>query len=272
MAGVLLQEDATAGTETGATAPDEPVQVVAGRGGLVDVEAVAIFVDDLEKLEGLYQREMDVLRSAESVFAGNPTALRVPCHAVYAVPPALEFVAPQLGVLYAGDTITLPMLKVREPGGALFERGLDALHDVLARRIPDPDKLLGPRWVDHFRTLILASGGYVRDLLRLVRDVVRCRFGAVGAVSVDDPATVVERSIAMLRSVYGKSFRLEDLEWLKRIDADHDPGLLREDQLPRLARLFDNKIVLCYHNGSDWYGLHPCFRHSPVVARHMAAP
>jgi hypothetical protein len=51
-----------------------------------------------------------------------------------------------------------------------FEPALDVLADVVARREADWQRLLTPV---QLRRLSLASGGHLRDLLRLLMDVIR---------------------------------------------------------------------------------------------------
>lgn len=243
----------------------ERLERAAGKHGII------VLLDDLEKLEGSRGREMEVLHSAEKVFVEHAESLRIPCHAVYAVPPALHFITPRLGTLYNGGLVLLPMVKVRQRDWLPDAAGQRALRDLILKRVPEPRLLLGPGWSAHLDTIILASGGYVRDLLGMVKECARRRF-STPTTDEHELAAMVEAVVSRWRDDYARNLRLEDIDWLRHIDKNHNPSVPNDEAVPRLAKLFNRQIVLCYHNGGDWYGLHPCFRESPPVIRHLGPP
>jgi hypothetical protein len=234
---------------------------VAGRQG------VAVVVDDLEKLGHPEEdKELEVLRSAERVFAGQADAVRLPCHLVVAVPLGLSFLNPGLGGLYTGEVRPLPMVKVRERDGALCAAGMDRLLELVRRRTPSPDVVFGDPWQDRAGRLALASGGYVRDLLRMVRSV-----SATLSEDDVDPAperldAAVDRAIAELRNAYARLVRRNDFPLLEPIAKRHVLELQDDVHLGRAVGLFRRKVVLCYHNGGDWYDLQPLFREAAGLA------
>jgi hypothetical protein len=59
----------------------------------------------------------------------------------------------------------------------------------------------------------------------------------------------------------------DHLGWLKRITLTHAPCLDKDSNLPTLAHFLDNRLVLNYRNGSDWYDVHPLLRE--VVDAHV---
>ena len=59
----------------------------------------------------------------------------------------------------------------------------------------------------------------------------------------------------------------DHLSWLKRISASHDTCLDKDTDLPTLAHFLDNRLVLNYRNGSDWYDVHPLLRE--VIDAHV---
>jgi hypothetical protein len=52
----------------------------------------------------------------------------------------------------------------------------------------------------------------------------------------------------------------DHLVWLKRITQTHATCLEKDADLPTLAQFLDNRLVLNYRNGSDWYDVHPLLR------------
>ena len=85
------------------------------------------------------------------------------------MPPYLKIRIPNLGALYApGGLHMLPAIQVRSRDGQPFRPGLDAIERVVKNR-GDWQRLLGERaLLDH---IALLSGGHLRDLLRILADV-----------------------------------------------------------------------------------------------------
>ena len=52
----------------------------------------------------------------------------------------------------------------------------------------------------------------------------------------------------------------DQLAWLQAITKTHSPCLKTDADLPMLAHFLDNRMVLNYRNGSDWYDVHPLLR------------
>jgi hypothetical protein len=50
------------------------------------------------------------------------------------------------------------------------------------------------------------------------------------------------------------------LAWLQKTTETHDTCLGKGADLPTLAHFLDNRLILNYRNGSDWYEVHPLLR------------
>ncbi|HSN99337.1 MAG TPA: hypothetical protein VLS89_13670, partial [Candidatus Nanopelagicales bacterium] len=123
---------------------------------------------------------------------------------------------------------------------------------------------LGPD-EESLERLILMSGGNIRDLLRILGEVIRR--GKVLPVS----EAVVEDAINQMRTEF-LPIADADAEWLAHIAETHEPALGSVDRLPDLARFFDTHVVLCYRNGPEWYDVHPLIReHVLAQARGISA-
>lgn len=215
---------------------------------------VVLLLDSLEQLRGTSTTAEDVHNSVENLFAGHADKLRLPhLHVVYTVPPYLRVKYQDLGSLYnPGGLQVLPALKVRTQGGKSFKPGLRAAAEVVERR-GDWKKVLANRHT--LDQLILASGGHLRDLLRLLAEILRraTRFPVT-------PETV-KSAIEQIRSEF-LPIADEDSRWLDRVARTHRAGLSDTARLPDLARFLDTHVVLCYRNGGEWYDVHPLIRDS----------
>lgn len=210
---------------------------------------LVVLVDSLERIRGTSVNEQEVHSSVETLFAGHADKLRFPAvHLVYAVPPYLKVLHPNLAALYGiGDVIVLPAVKVHQESGAASPVGLEALERVVAKR-GDWQRLLGDRQV--LERLIALSGGHFRDLFRLLLEILR------RASTLPVPATTVEAAVTAIRNNF-LPLADQDAVWLKRVADTHQTGLVERQHLAELARFLETHLILCYRNGSEWYDVHP---------------
>jgi hypothetical protein len=219
---------------------------------------VVLLIDSLEHVRGAYSNARQVQESVEVLFTGHAEKLKLPnIHLVYTVPPYLKARSMNLGMLYGlGAVQIFPAIKIRSGEGLVHASGVDVMKEVVARR-GDYRRLLGPdeRVVEK---LILMSGGNIRDLLRLLGEVI-----LRGQVLPVDEA-VVEDAINQIRTEF-LPIADADAEWLADIAETHEAALESVDRLPDLARFFDTHVVLCYRDGPEWYDVHPLIRDHVVA-------
>lgn len=223
------------------------------------VETVLI-VDSVEHIRGTSVNAEEVQRAVETLFATHADKLRLPyLHVVYTVPPYLKVRYPSLGALYEpGGLKVLPAVKIREEASSSpSQPGIEALENVVTQR-GDWKRLFGN---DRFLLdkLIATSGGHLRDLVRLLREVV------VRTESLPATDDVVAAAINQIRN---ESLPVadDDALWLERIARTHSAALASSDALPNFARFLDTHLVLCYWNGHEWYDVHPLIK-SEVLAQ-----
>ena len=222
-----------------------------------DDAQVVLMLDSVEHLRGTSSNARDVESSLENLFGQHADKLRFQSlHVVVTVPPWLKIRLPGLEGSFDGGEL-LPCLKVRGHDGERVPEALDALARVLARR-GDWRRLFGNR--DALDRVLLASGGYLRDLFRMVRSALILA-SQRGALPLD--AAMVDLAVSELRNDYLPIAR-SDARWLVEVAETHDAGLDSPDQLATLSRFFDTHLVLCYRNGREWYDVHP------LVAEHVA--
>lgn len=208
-------------------------------------QRVVVILDSLEKLQGTTSNWREVMESAEKLFAGGAPYLQLGVHVLYTVPPALLF---RLG----GTVEFLPMIKVRSPDGAPFEPGVGAAKALVQRRIDVRDlvDILGDDWGDRLDRIIKWSGGYPRDLVRVLHALLESDQFPVS----DDE---LSRTLLQLGDEYRRIVSREEAEWLRRIGEEKQLRIVDGDHREAVDFMLQNNVILRYVNSKEWYDLHP---------------
>ena len=185
-------------------------------------------------------------------FLRDSRDLRPPVHVVYTIPSFMIRRASELTARFGHEVEFLPMVRVlsseRSNGSVLLnEPGLCAMRDALLRRVPE----------EHFEGkavaawLALHSGGYVRDLLRLV---VQCIYDVRPGEKIDKP--LADAVIERLRQTYKEGLQVE----FERLLEDVHQNLefpLDQGNKHFMDALLQGCLMFRYHNAKAWYGVHP---------------
>ena len=216
---------------------------------------IVLLLDSIEHIRGTLANAEDVHGSVEKLFSAHSEKLHLPdIHVIYTVPPYLKIRYPNVDALYEpGGLIVLPAFKLfeqdenRTPIPANFE----AMERVVRQR-GDWRRLLGNdrSLLDR---LIRNSGGHLRDLLRLLSQVL------LRAKELPVPERIVDAAISQVRSTFLPIPNVDAL-WLAGIADSYQADLEELAALPSLSRFFDTHLVLCYRNGEEWYDVHPLVR------------
>jgi hypothetical protein len=130
--------------------------------------------------------------------------------------------------------------------------GVDRLVQVVERRYG--------RWREffseaHLRRLILHTGGDLRELFLLLREVLNLIDpGEVSHLPVSEEFIVQAEKLR--RNQFG-IIPTTDMDWLKQVVQCHKHCLPTVKEIDTLARLFDGKLLFQYRNGEDWFDVHP---------------
>lgn len=205
-------------------------------------KGVVFIVDSIDHFRGRTESFAEVRESVERVFSELAEDLCLPgIHVIYTVP---IYVQPALGI--RRDVLNV---KVHERDGASYGPGVAALTDVLRRRTPEGDieRLLG----DHAHRVIEASGGLLRDLLRLTSEVaLRTRI-----LPVDEQTLLTAEGV--LRQNMEAALSKEQVDILRDIKNTGQLTPARA-QWADATDLMAGGAILKYPNGiSPWYGVHP---------------
>lgn len=214
---------------------------------------LVLIADSIENISGTITNSEDVQASLERLFTSHAETMHLPAvHAVYTVPPWLKIRAPGISGRFSGGLQVLHPLTVREPDAdrAPVKRALNALCRVVRAR-GEWERLLGDRSV--LDRLALESGGHLRDLLRMLSEILR----RADRLPVSDDT--VHRAITQVKTEL-LPIADDDALWLQRIADTRDVSLADIARLPRLVTFLDSHLVLCYRNGEEWYDVHPLVR------------
>ena len=224
---------------------------------------IVLLLDSVEHIRGPFAIAEAVQSSVENLFAGHATKLRIPeLHVVYTVPTYLKVRYPHISQLYEEGALgILPSFKLHEQDGTPIEAAYAAFEKVVGER-GNWQRLLGhDRAV--LRNLIRNSGGHLRTLLHMLREV------AIRARTLPVAGSAVAAAVDHLKAEF-LPIPNDDARWLAKISETHQAELQSLQELPSLARFFDTNLVLCYRNGDEWYDVHPLIEEQ--VRKQAAVP
>ncbi len=230
-----------------------------------DSVKVILLVDSFEKLRGDTRNAMEVRESAETILVREHYMLKMPCHSLLMVPPWLAFM--EAGADNPiGRTYMLPMPKVAEQSGQPYPAGIDAMVQMLAKRMPLNRVFQDASIV---RDLACKSGGYPRDLLRMTQDLLLRAMTERKAPPIEAAWTrqTLDRVLAEHRSQYAAALDANDADLYARV-AEQKPSVgMTRPQHYRLAQLYDHHFVMSYQNGEQWIDLHPLIRETALALK-----
>jgi hypothetical protein len=194
----------------------------------------------------------------EAIFLSHHDLLRIPCHVVYTFPVWLRFRSTPLGAGYSREPLILPMVKIRELAGAPFRPGIDKLLALVNQRLrpTDPTLVFGPDPESLLRPLIDASGGYPRDLLRMIRSLLMDHELPLRAEDIAQVISDLKRSYH--NTVLGTYAAL-----LAEVARTHALPNTNAADLALFSHLFEHFLIFAYHNGEEWFDVHPLIRDAP---------
>lgn len=206
-------------------------------------KGLVILFDSLDHVRGTDFKQ--VRRALQDLFDRHAHTVRLRhVRTVFAVPQWMHLEATIRRVVN---------VKVASQDGQRFQPGIDALVEVIRRRVPGGDVARIFPDQAQLEDLAADSGGHLRDLLRLVRDAET----SAGSLPFTKDLLTRARQLGVERMT-----QLADDEkaCLRHVRDTHTLPLATQDEWEALASLFDRHLVLGYLNGKVWYGIHPLIR------------
>lgn len=225
----------------------------AGHGGLL------VIFDSLEKLRGTTSAWYDVLDSAEVFFRKGVPNLELPVHIIFTVPTALLTRIPKIRLL--------PMLKLCTREGVAYEPGIAAARMLIDRRVPAAAlvAIFGPAAEARVRQMIVWSGGYPRELIRLLQAAIRD--AAAGPLSEES----FQRLFAQLVETFRVLVTEDVIPWLATVSQKRFMTVQNEDHRLAADRMLQNNVILYYSNSQGWHDLHPAVYENPDLQAALKA-
>ncbi|MGH3800905.1 MAG: hypothetical protein ACRDTD_12345, partial [Pseudonocardiaceae bacterium] len=213
----------------------------------------------LEKLRGTSVNDAEVQESVQALFVAHASKLKFRSHhMIYTVPTYLQFTAP--GALpFDFRVLPVPVPHVRPRAGQAADTvatTVAELQEVVSRRLP-VDRIFAD--TAQLNAIIQASGGHLRDLFTLLRQVVNLMLRRSLTPPLRDEH--VEGAISLIAHDFMK-MTAEQKAFLRQVaagDGTVDPKE-RESEVQLMARLLQSHMLLGHLNGQDWYEVHPLAR------------
>ena len=222
---------------------------------------LAIIVDGLDKMTLRPHPEVGC-STAEYLFAERHAQLTAfNCHLIYTMPIALAYSCRERDIanLYGcAAPPVVPMTMIFDATGRKNKAGFDKFRELIRRRL----KKAGAKENDVFDNtntrdkIIEYSGGQPRELITLIRDSI---------IEAELPITLsaIEKVARKARHAYARQLRQEHWAIIKQVRRDH--ALRRNEENDLLyMELLDNRAILQYENGGEWYGLNPLLPSPPT--------
>jgi len=216
-----------------------------------DDAQLVVILDHLEHLRGTGDDVDSVHQSVEELFLTHGKHLVFPrTHLIFSVPAFLLLKADNLAAEFGNGAIqTWSTCRVRDPSGAPARQAIDRLFELVERR-GDWRQILPDRAA--LEEIVLASGGYIRDLLNMLIEALHL---ARKGVAADAAEQVIEIARRAYLPIYA-----DELDVLRRIARSRSLSGVRFDERHYLTRFLDAHLVLCYANRTLWYDVHPLVR------------
>ncbi|MEM9454078.1 MAG: hypothetical protein AAGF11_07855 [Myxococcota bacterium] len=222
----------------------------------VEPRQLVVLVDDLEKFTVFRSEAASVYQEMSDLFFFYSDLLKLPrCHTVYTVPPPLVLLNPGILDVFDGRVHLLPNVKIqsRPPKREPYAPGIGALAQMIAMRV-DLDRLFGTMRSVCTRRLVLASGGHLRDLASLTKDVVIKGLGKgkelpLGILEVED--------VIAAHSARRGNLCKDDLDILLEVSKFGDLWGIERSRLGALMGVMGRDLMLCYESDGFWYDVNP---------------
>jgi hypothetical protein len=150
----------------------------------------------------------------------------------------------------------MPMIKLTTRTGEDFEDGFAAARQLVTRRVPLSvlEQVLGPKMEERLRKMIAWSGGYPRELVRMLQE-------AIGASEMFPLSPgQFERVLHQIGDEYSMLVTRQSMAWLALVAVTKDLSLDDDEHRKTADSMLTSNAILRYQNDSAWFDLHPAVR------------
>ena len=182
---------------------------------------------------------------------------RLRCNIIYTVPISLIYEPKREALPDVFKNVVLPMIKIRQRDQSwdqTYPEGVSSLIEVIERRIEVDKVFSDPNLV---KTIVLKSGGSLRELMRLVQEACLETVGE----KIDE--TAVDKAIVNVRAEFTRPMPQAYLSELAKIHMNK-----QTDNSPTQRSILFYRYALEY-NGDHWVGVHPLIHGLPEFQREI---
>ncbi len=205
-------------------------------------DGIVVIFDSLEHNRGIGSQTKDVADAIQKLFA-NRDSLLLPIDVIYTIPPYLY-------TRKVRDIQFLPVVRVINKDNSICQDGIDVMKELLYERVPKEDLLTILSSDKSLEEIISYSGGYPRDLLKLIQD---CIMVKNYPITTDD----IESIFQELENEYKDNISVEDRAVLEEIYQTKELNLNEFEHMDLAQKLFSIHVILRYRNGDRWFSLNP---------------
>lgn len=215
-------------------------------------------VDSLERLRGATEDDHEVQASVQRLFVNHASRLKFASHhTVYTVPTYLQLTTP--GALpYDSRVHPMPVSHLTTRSGEIDAAAVETLaelREVVHRRLPVERIFADVAQLDR---VIHASGGHLRDLFTLLRQLISLMLRLAVPLPVSDEH--IEEAIRNVAYDFSQLTTQQE-SFLRSVAAGDGSVRPDESEMQRMALLLQSHMLLGHLNGGDcWYEVHPLAR------------
>jgi hypothetical protein len=218
---------------------------------------IVLIVDNLDRIVPIYKDKLSKT-NLEEIFIDRCEQLKgLKCHLVYTVPNSLLYSDKAVHLENAYEMIArLPVIKVRERNRQPYQKGLDAMFELVEKRIKvNSDYTL----IDVFgkteivKTLCLMSGGHLRNFVQLLQSTLR------NLPQAQTAEEAIHKAIANMRETYMSGINEEDWQRLAEVYINQEMP-----NKPEFRNLLFGRSILEYCEDGEqqggnhkWQDVHP---------------
>ena len=204
---------------------------------------IVVIFDSLEKNKGITSNYNEVIKASETLFSDRDN-LSLLLDVIYTVPPYLSQRARLIDIDF------LPAVKLKDKNNEYFQKGIDLLKALVKKRINEEELkiILGDDYDKKLEIIIKFSGGYVRDMLKVLRmTIIKSDY----PVSYEEIDRIIYNEINSFDELMDTPTRKE-LEKVKEFKSIKDI-----EEMSMKDKLLTNHLILRYRNKDLWFDVHP---------------
>jgi len=209
-------------------------------------DGIVVVIDQLEKNRGTSANVDEVKEAIEKVFA-NRDNLALPIDVIYTIPPYLSVKKS------IGNICFLPVVKVINKDDTISQDGLEVMKSFIYKRIPQEDleEILGEDFISKLEYIIKATGGYPRDLLKIMQSVLMTKTYPLSFTDIDKSLKSIENDF--------QEFLISNEDYKEALEKINETKALTHNE-HIIYDLFNAHAILRYMNGGLWYNTHPSIK------------